>query len=168
MAEDKAQILTLLRDEYQRWEDLLASLSEAQIIAPQLDSEWSIKDVMAHLWAWQQRSIARIEAAVNHTEPLFPSWPADLDPETEDVDQLNAWLYESSREKSWATVYDDWRTGFQRFIELGEAVPENDLLDVGRYPWLEDYPLILILRGSYEHHEEHRGWLQAWLQQHNV
>ena len=155
-----------MRDEIHRWEDLLANLSEAQITAPQLDDGWSIKDVMAHLWAWQQRSIARMEAAVNHTEPVFPRWPADLDPETEDVNQLNAWLYESSRAKSWATVHDEWRTGFLRLLELGEAVPENDLLEPGRFAWLDDnYPLVLVLRGTCEHHEKHRDWLQTWLQQ---
>ena len=84
------------------------------------------------------------------------------------MNQLNAWLYESSREKSWTTVYGEWRTGFQRLLASGEAVPENDLLNVGRYPWLADYPLMLVLRGLYEHHEEHRGWLHTWLQEHGV
>jgi hypothetical protein len=48
----KQHILAALREEFNRWEDLLASMSEEQITAPHLPSHWSIKDVIAHLRAW--------------------------------------------------------------------------------------------------------------------
>ena len=47
----KEHILAAIREQFDRWEELLASLSEEQIIAPRFDFDWSIKDVMAHLWA---------------------------------------------------------------------------------------------------------------------
>ena len=46
---EKEHILTALRDQFNRWEELLASMSEEQITAPHLPSDWSIKDVIAHL-----------------------------------------------------------------------------------------------------------------------
>ena len=73
----KEHILTALREQFDRWEELLASLSDEQITAPHLMSDWSIKDVIAHLWAWQQISIARMEAAVLNREPEFPKWVAE-------------------------------------------------------------------------------------------
>jgi hypothetical protein len=167
MMSNKQQILTTLRKEFNRWEELLASMSEEQITAPQLAANWSIKDIIAHLWAWQQRSIARLEAALYDREPEFPNWPTEFDPEVEgEPDQLNAWLYETYREKPWSRVYGDWRAGFLRFLELGEEIPEKYLLEVGRYAWLEGHPLVSTLRASYEHYQEHRGWLLAWLDQH--
>ena len=54
---EKQRVLTALREEFKRWEELLASLSEAQITAPEFADDWSIKDVVAHLRAWQQRSV---------------------------------------------------------------------------------------------------------------
>ncbi len=165
---DKQQILTTLREEFDRWEELLASLSEEQITAPHLPSNLSIKDVMAHLWAWQQRSIVRLEAALLDREPDFPRWPEEFDPEQEDEPhELNAWLYETNREKPWSRVYGDWRAGFLRFLELGEAIPEKDLLEAGRYAWLEGEPLSIVFVGSYEHHhDDHLEPLLAWLRQH--
>jgi hypothetical protein len=157
---DKQHILTMLRDEFDQWDALLGSMNEAQITAPQLESSWSIKDVVAHLWAWQQRSIARMEAAVHNREPQFPEWPAAFDPESEgQPHQLNEWLYATYRDKSWLDVYTDWKAGFLWLMELAAQIPENDLLEQGRYAWLEDYPLLLILTASVEHHAEHRGWL---------
>ena len=161
---DKQQILTTLREEFNHWEQILSALSEARITDPHLPGNWSIKDVMTHLWAWQQRSIARMEAALHHREPKFPRWPTAFDPEVEDEpDELNAWIYKTYREKSWSRVYGDWREGFLHFLELGEAIPEKDLLEPGRYAWLAEHPLSLVLLASSEHHEEHRGWLLAWL-----
>lgn len=165
---DKQQILTTLREEFNRWEEVLASMSEEQITAPHLPSNLSIKDVIAHLWAWQQRSIARLEAALLDREPDFPRWPAEFDPEPEgEPHEMNAWIYETNREKPWSRVYGDWRAGFLRFLELGEAIPEKDLLEAGRYAWLEGEPLSIVYAGSYEHHHvDHLEPLLAWLRQH--
>lgn len=164
---DKTQTITLLRGEFKSWQELLADLSEEQITAQDLPSNLSIKDMIAHLWAWQQRSIARLEAALLNSEPEFPKWPAELDPDTEDVDQINAWIDKRSHEQTWASVHRDWREGFLRLLELGEAIPEEDLLDPGRYPWMGGKPLSFVLMGSYEHHhEDHLEPLIAWLRQH--
>ena len=84
---DKAQIITALKEEFNRWEGLLAGISEDQITAPHLPSILSIKDVIAHLRAWQLVSIARLEAALINREPEFPKWLAGLDPEAESCSQ---------------------------------------------------------------------------------
>lgn len=68
----KDHILAALRDQFGRWEKLLASLNEQQITAPHFDMDWFIKDVMTHLWAWQQISIARMEAGILNREPEYP------------------------------------------------------------------------------------------------
>jgi hypothetical protein len=165
----KQHILAALREEFNRWEELLASMSEAQITTPQLPSHWSIKDDIAHLRAWQQRSIARVEAAQHNREPEFPKWPAALDPEAEGAtDQINAWIYEAAREQPWSTVHQQWRSGFLRFLEGADAISEKDLLDAGRYPWLPGHPLAFILLASYDHHQEHLDGVLAWLREHGT
>ncbi len=167
MTNDKKQSLTMLRDVFNRWEDLLASMSEEQITAQELSSNWSVKDIVAHLWGWQQRSVARVEAALHDKEPEYPRWPEQLGPDLEeDVDQTNAWIHETNRGKPWPSVYEDWRAQFLRFLELAEQIPEKDLLDPGRYTWLEGYTLSAVLVGSYEHHDEHLDQLLAWRDQH--
>ncbi len=152
----KQHILAALNEEFNRWEELLAGMNEEQITTSLLPSELPIKDVIAHMMAWQQRSIARLEAALLDREPEFPNWPAELDPEAEEnTDPVNAWIYESYRDQPWSSVYQDWRAGFQRFLEAAEGISERDLLDAGKYPWLKGHPLCLVLLGSYDHHQEH-------------
>ncbi len=165
---DKTQMLTMLREEFHRWEGLLTSISEEQITAPRLPSNLSIKDVVAHLRAWQQISVARLEAALHKRDPELPGWVSELGPDWEDdTDRTNAWIYQTNRDQPWSSVHRDWREGFLRFLELGQAIPEDDLVAPGRYAWLEGYQLSIVLQGSYEHHQvDHLEPLLAWLREH--
>ena len=163
----KDHILTALREQFNRWEELLASMSAEQIASLLLPSHWSSKDIIAHLRAWQQRSIARMEAARLNREPEFPQWLSGLDPDAEgNTKQVNDRIYETYRDQPWSEVHQQWSEGFLRFLELGEGLSERDLVDGGRYPWLEGHPLALVLIASYDHHREHLEELLAWLQEH--
>jgi hypothetical protein len=167
---DKAYYLTLLRAEFDRWENLLNGLTEQQIMSPMTPSHWTIKDLMAHLRAWQQRTVARMEAGLGNHEPVFPAWPEDLDPNAHDVDQINAWIYDQHRSESWAAVHQNWRDTFLRLIELTEAIPEEDLLKPGRYTWMwNNEPLAFVLAATVEHHHiDHYQPLLAWLREHKI
>lgn len=157
---NKQETLTSLRTELDRWDALLDSLSEAQIIAPTFADGWSVQDVVAHLHAWQLRSVARLDAAANNHELELPNWPKGLDPEEQDEpDALNAWLYQQFHDLPWSDVRQRWHDVYLRIIELGAAIPEADLLEVGRYPWLKDYALIEVLEGTLEHHQEHAAYV---------
>jgi len=149
----KPEILAMLRSEFDQWEEVLNSLSEEQITAPKFISEWSIQDTVAHLMAWQTRSIAQLEAARLDKEPEFPRWPVLPVPDPGDnSDEINAWIYQTYRDQPWSGIHTAWKSGFQRFMELGQAIPEKDLLDPQRFAWTEGQPLAVILQSSYEHH----------------
>lgn len=160
----KRHILAALAEELQRWEAALAAMDEALLNTPLTPSYFSTKDAIAHLMAWQQRTIARVEAALHDREPIMPRWLADAEPEDEDAtDRINAWIYETYHDQPWPRVHQEWRAGFQRLLDAAEGVAERDLLDATRYPWLQRYPLVLILIATYDHHQEHFEELQAWL-----
>ncbi len=165
----KEHILAGLREEFQQWEEFLARLDETQTTAPLSPSPLSVKDEIAHLWAWQQRTAARVEAALRGGEPQFPAWLPDADPEDIDItDPINAWIFNAYRQRPWAQVYADWRAGFLHLLEAAQEIPERDLLDAAKYPWLEGYPLALVLLGTYDHHQEHLEKLAARLGEHGI
>jgi hypothetical protein len=161
-----AHILAALREQLRGWETLLASLSPEQRLAPLQPSPWTVKDTLVHLWAWQQRSIARLEAAHFGRESVFPQWLPGVDPNGEgSIERINAWIYTTYRDLPWDQVYTKWQDGYQHFVELGGGITERDLLDTD-YSWMEGYPLANVLLASYNHHQEHLDQLQAWLQDH--
>lgn len=160
----KDHILAALREQLDRWRDLLDSLCDEQIAAPQFDLGWSIKDVIVHLWAWQQISVARMVAGAYDREPELPPWLAGVDWDWEgDPDQTNNQIHDTFHEMLWPEVYRNWKEGYLKLIESGEVIPERELLDGDGYPWLNGYSLAFVLVALYNHHQEHLDKLNAWL-----
>ena len=152
----KNHILAALREQFEDWENQLAKLTEQEITSPRFDLDWSIKDVIAHLWSWQQISIARMEGGQLNHEPKLPAWITDSVANwEEDADKVNALTFTTQHQKSWPEVHQNWKDGFNHFIQLGSVISEKDLLDTDKYLWLKGYSLAFILIASYDHHQEH-------------
>jgi hypothetical protein len=156
-SDEKKAVLNALRSERDRWEALLARYDEKELTERKLPGGWSLKDVIAHLTGWQRRTVRRLEAGLEDGDPGPPEWPEAIDEGTEEgTDQVNAWLYARTRDLPLEAVLAEWRQVLGRVIELGEAIPEEKLFDPQRYAWIEGYPLIAVIEGSYNHyHEEH-------------
>ena len=92
----KAEVLDTVKQRFEAWETLLGSLTGPQLTTtiPKLGT--SIKEIMAHLYAWQQVSIARLEGGLYHRNPVYPQVPPEFDLETDsletesNVDDFNA------------------------------------------------------------------------------
>lgn len=161
----KRELIDNLRAVFDKWEKLLAGMSEGEITARLDPGKWSISEVITHLWAWQQISIARLEAVRLNTDPQLPAWLGGADPfyAEDHVNDFNARIQETQNGQSWSRRYRDWRKGFLRFLELAEATGDSDMMDAKRYPWLGGYALSTVLQGSCEHHQEHLDHILARL-----
>jgi hypothetical protein len=151
-----------LREDLER---VIAEAGEERMEQPGSFGEWTFKDVIAHLTGWRQVTAARLEAGLGGTEPVFP-WPAHLD-EEHHTDEINRWFFETNRDKPLAEVLRDSRAAFERVERAIATLPEDDLLQPGRFPWLhwtDDGLGPAVVRGTFDHyHEEHGPAIRAWL-----
>lgn len=154
----KAQLLDDLRSEQAGWEALLSEIGEDHMTQPDVAGDWSIKDITAHLTGWRRRTVARFQAAARH-EPEPPTdWPAEL----QDDDEINAWIYQASRDRSLAAVLEDSRAVNDQLLAAVEAMSEADLRDAARFPWWEGFEWNGVELWSH-FHEEHEPDMRAWL-----
>ncbi len=161
----QAHILAAMREEFDRWEGILASDPRLPDL-PTL-GDWTTKDVVTHLWAWQQATVARLYAALHDHEPVFPKLLTEVGGDwEEETDRTNAHVYAVYHSLPWAAVHENWRNGFLHLLELGGQISEIDFLNGGRFPWLNGWSVAFIILASYDHHKEHYDKLQAWLREH--
>ncbi len=162
---DKRALLSSLMEVFNAWEDLLSNLGEDELSAHRFPAGWSIKDMIAHLYAWQQISNARLEAALQNAEPDLPSWLEGEDPfvAEEHTDEFNPRIHELHRDRPWPDVHRAWKEGYEHFLDLAQSIPQRRMLDAGRYPWLKGYALSAVIEGSSRHHQEHLEDLLAKL-----
>jgi hypothetical protein len=165
--ENKQRIISALDQVFHRWQELIASLSQEQIEQPLIPSQCTLKDVMAHLWAWQQGSVARAQAALKDVYPDYPDWWKACGPDpNEDVDRTNVYIFAANKDKDWENVLKNWKEQFTHYLELLRQIPEADLMQRGRYAWMGTYALADSANGSLDHHLEHYEDLSAWLKEH--
>ena len=165
----KEHILAALQEQFDGWQSLLEKLDERQVSVPLEPSSWTIEDVVNHLWAWQQRTLARAEAALADREPRFPPWPEGMPGDTpESLNAINNWIFEKYRGQFWQTAYENWKSGYSRLLELMQGISEKDLLNSDRYAWMKGYSLADFLLATYDHHQEHLDSLQIWLKDHSL
>ena len=157
---NKKEFLDGLQAEYRGWEALLAQIGEERMEQPGVAGEWSIKDIVAHLTGWRRRTVGRLQAAQRGLEEPAPPWPAQL----QEDDEINAWLYETNRDRPASEILADSRRVFEELVAAIEALPERELLDPGRFPWTGGEPLSPATLFAH-FHEEHEADMRAWLEQ---
>lgn len=156
-AMSKSKLLAELQDEQTAWEALLSSIDTARMTEPGVAGHWSLKDVVAHLTGWRKRTVSRIQAALQHQPTPPPPWPSHL----QNDDEINAWMYEGSKDLSLTAVLQEDRAVFQQLVDTLSQFPE-ELPDPHRFGWLEDEPLSgATFFGHF--HEEHEPDIRAWM-----
>ncbi len=140
----KAELLQDIRVERRRLENILAGLAPDEIIKPGVVGEWSVKDVLAHLTAWEQLFLSWYEAGlqgrVAETSPVGMSAKA--------IDALNQIIYDQYRLCSMEEVLEKFQNSYQQVLAAVEAIPEEDLFAAGRYEWTGKWNLADYVAGN--------------------
>src|SRR5215211_7419702 len=147
------------------WEAIVDEAGDAGMDRPGAAGDWTFKDVAGHLNGWRERSVDRLEAAVRGEAPPPAPWPEGMSDETDEgVEEINRWIYERNRDRPAEEILAESREQFRRMRAAVETIPEEDLVTLGRFPWLGGEPLSAVIEGSCGHlYEEHEPALRAWL-----
>jgi hypothetical protein len=167
----KSQLLATVAADQAALAALLDEAGPRRLDQPGVMGDWTLKDVVAHLTGWRLRTIARLEAAARHAEPVAP-WPAELEAADADGDPhayepINQWLYRENRDRSAADILRASDESFRNLAAAVDALPDEALVTPGYfdYGWLEGAAIgPALVGGSSDHlHEEHMSGLRAWL-----
>ena len=133
------QLLDLSRS-FQR--QLMADLDPAERTTPGTWENWSIKDELAHVIAWQLNALARM-AALIHAEPI---------PDFNETEKINRAIYDTNRDRTLAEIAAEGDRAYADFVQLIASVSEDDLNQPARFSAQEQRSLaVQILGNGYEH-----------------
>jgi hypothetical protein len=162
---DKEQFLAVMQTERRRWEALLVRVAEAMgEETPGVSGHWSLKDLVAHVTAYERGLVEWLEGARRGDAVTFP----DLD--HPDLDYRNELILRASRPRSWEEVEREAAAVWGRLLALVGGLSEEELTDSGRSEWYvrprwgEARPLWhCIADDSYRHYQQHIPDLEAIL-----
>jgi hypothetical protein len=161
---NKSDLLKWLQEEYRQWEAFLQQIGPARMDRPGVNGDWSMKDVVAHLTGWNRWLVVRLQAAQRSEAEPPPPWPANLQTE----DEINAWIYQSHRERPVGEVLAESQEVFQQLLTAIESLPDEVRIEEvwnGRafyLVWVGDkrFPA----GEFFDHfHDDHEPDVRAWL-----
>jgi hypothetical protein len=156
---NKVELIQRIETDWARLQASLDGLSEEQLHTPGVVGEWTIKDVLAHIAAWQTRLISAMFKAERGLAP-------DMTEPGMTVDKLNAQWYREMKDRSFDQVWEDLDASYHQILARLENWPEKDLFEPKRFKWMKGEPFERYIAGdSYEHYVEHAGHIEAWRKQ---
>ena len=159
---DKTTLMNTIQAEYARFEAFIAPLTEQQLVAPEFDGQWSVKDIMAHVAAWELICARWLE---DFSRGEMPQPSERLDRES------NNRFYREYRDYSLTEVRKLFSSAHQEFLRqvdrLAEVYSEEDLNAAHRFAWTESWPGFSVIEAiadnSYEHYADHAQQIRRWL-----
>ncbi len=151
----KTILLNDMQKGYTDFEALLSSLSEQQMTTAGVNGKWSVKDNLAHLIAWQGRTLNLLQAIRQGVELPDPT-PSMTE------EQINEKFYQENKFLPLDKVLTDFRSTYSQMVNAVQMTSEEDLNKP--ISWLDDRPVVVYIVGNtYEHYQEHGQIIQDWL-----
>ncbi len=152
----KDELVDKIETEWNNLQAALDGLTEEQMHQPGVVGEWSVKDILAHITAWQTRLITTLFKA----EKGFTPETTETGPT---VDQLNEQLYREMKDRAFDQVWDDLDSSYYQLLIRLEGWKEKDLFDPRKFQWMKGQPFADNIAGdSYEHYAEHAAQIREW------
>ena len=140
---------TTLRDSIRagrtRLEGALAAFDDDAMLDC-VDDDWTRKDVLAHIEAWERRVVTLLAA-------LRAGAPFDA---VSDTDELNDRFLAESRDRSIADVRRGEREAYDAMLDAIDGATDEELFDGRHFAWTEGDAFAEWFRGNGDgHYDEH-------------
>jgi hypothetical protein len=157
----KAELLEQILLERKLLEEALAQVPEEQVAQPGAENGWSVKDILAHIVAWEQQMIRWLGEI---TQGEIPEWLASTVSD-DDVDRWNEQVYLANRDRPLDEVRSEFERSYGQALSAVKDMPEEALLDPEFTAWRQSRPLwYVVAANTFWHYKEHRESIQAWLE----
>lgn len=153
---DKAELLRRMERDF-RYFDLLLTRVAAGVDpeAPSVTEQWSVKDVVAHLIAHEQRTVEEIiRAKRGESLPI----------RHEENDSFNDGAVYACRAMSFEFVRKQWRRSYQSVVEIINSLDDADFdPESVVVKALDDSIDGAVANNTYEHYNYHGAEIEVWL-----
>jgi len=152
-------LLIEIESERRKLDKTLAALDEVSMIEPGACGEWSVKDVIAHLVAWQHLFLGWYRAGLRGDVPKLPA--EDLT--WSQTDLLNQRFYEQYREHSLAEVRALFAESDREVLDLARGMSEAELFTPDYYAWTKTWKLYrYVWAATGAHYRWARTEIRQW------
>jgi len=149
---DRLQLLTRLDRAWQAFKESYAGLSDAQLLEPGVMSDWSVRDIIAHVTWWEEEALTHLPLILAGGKP--PRYSVKYG----GIDAFNAQMTELRRHLSLSEVLQQQNDTHRRLIEFIQNVPEDQFIQETRFRHR-------LRLDTYSHYPLHAEAIREWREQ---
>lgn len=148
----KKELLSEIEREWAVVERVYAGFSDEALIAPGVQGDWSFKDILVHLSAWEKYLLDRLGYVMSNQPPQYPSMSS-----WDDVHRFNAQVYAANQGRPLNSVILEFRSLYHGVMTVLEALDDWVLGQHFTYDFPDDglTVLMLIRANTVDHYREH-------------
>ena len=149
-ARSKTEVLALIEEQHAALAAVLATARDDEMTQPGVMGEWSAKDILAHITAWEQwllrwlRGDAEALAQRRRMRDEFDTV----------VDEMNAATFAAHRDRALADVRAAFDASYQQALRTVQELADERLAENER----------VVAANTWEHYDEHAPALRAWIE----
>lgn len=153
----KQDILQAIQEGREELLATIAGLTSEHMRIPGVAGIWSVKDVLAHIAAWESELVTALRQAQDRRVPHII--------QIEDIHGWNEEQYHINARRPLEDILSDLEGVHRMLLRAVEEMDERSLTDNRRFRWMEGEPLwYLIAENSYLHEREHAQDIRLWRQ----
>jgi hypothetical protein len=141
---NKIQLLAAIQKGYNALEKILATLTPEQMAFTTAPGGWAIKDILAHLYEWQQMVFIWYETGLRGEMPALPApgykW--------NQLPALNQHIYEKYHHLTPEQALALFHESHQKTEQFIETLSDADLTNPGLYKWMNQNTLMTYLNSA--------------------
>ncbi len=159
------ELIHTLQQERSWIDSMIAQLTYEQMEIPGVEADWSVKDIIAHLAAWEQRGTqwiewARAVAQGDQSQVTQAGYSA------KDVDHLNRETWLQNKDSSVESVLDNFRQSFLPLLTQIQMLRDCDLETIIQADWTDHKSVTVgeIVTWRYWHYRSHGKLIAHWIE----
>jgi uncharacterized protein (TIGR03083 family) len=134
----------------------IEGLSEEEMLEPGVCGEWSVRDVLAHIAAWDRETTAMFEAMLRGERHYF------LDLDEEGLEQFNQDRHETARGLTVDEAVAELTASREALLDLVRETDNARMFAPAPGDEHADFSIAACLGAQISHDEEHAEMIEAW------
>ncbi|MFW9813048.1 MAG: DinB family protein [Candidatus Thorarchaeota archaeon] len=146
---DQEETIQFFKDDHQNLIDVISKLTEFQMKTDKVQGSWTVKDILAHISAWNWEIIKQAELVLSRTKPWYTG-------KTEA--EFNEEAVKTRESKSIEEIISEWHESFDVLMSKMESFSEKEWNFELDEEWPEGGKVCVSSIFGYRYHSEgHEG-----------
>ena len=161
---DKNDVIQRIQDGRQAFDHALGRIGPDRLSLELTDGEWTIRDLLHHISAWERLMVQWVEESLRGETPDRPT----PDEEWDDLDVMNAQIVAEGRAMNEEQILSNFVDSYHAAVNIVKRMSDDDLFDGDRFAWRKGEPIwYLVAANTWWHYQEHSEQLTAQFAENN-